>query len=147
MGHSFAMGDNPRVNAQFSAQYCLANAIVRGDSQLAHFRPEQVADEAVLALAQRVRTVADPALDARGHSSVDVAITAGNGQVLVRKLDIAPGYPGNELDDAQHRKRFRDCLAYAARPLAAEQVDGVLAAVEQIEGFPDARRLVDLLIA
>lgn len=147
VGHAFALGDNPRVNAQFSAQYCVANAIVRGDSQLAHFRPEQVADPAVLALAQRVRTVADPALDARGHSSVDVAITTGNGQVLLRKLDIAPGYPGNELDDEQHRKRFRDCMAYAARPLTQEQVDGFLAAVEQVAGLPDARRLVDFLIA
>lgn len=147
VGHEFEMGDNPRVNAQFSVQYCVANAVVRGDSQLAHFRPEQVADPQVLALARRVTAVADPALDARGHSSVDVKITTTDGQVHLRKLDIAPGYPGNELDDAQHAKRFRDCMDYAATPLAPAQVDAFLAAVARLETLPDARKLLDHLIA
>lgn len=146
VGHEFELGDNPRVNAQFSVQYCVANAIARGDSQLAHFRPEQVADEAVLALGRRVTAVADPALDARGHSSVDVSITTTDGQVHLRTLDIAPGYPGNELDDAQHQKRFRDCMAYAAHPLAARQVDDFLTAVDRIDSLGDAREFLDLLI-
>ena len=147
VGHEFALGDNPRVNAQFSVQYCVANAIVRGDSQLAHFRPEQVADPAVLALARRVTALADASLDARGHSSVDVAITTTGGQVHLRRLDVSPGYPGNELDDEQHRKRLRDCMAYAPWPLAPAKVDGFLAAVEQLEALADARALVDGLIA
>lgn len=147
VGHEFEMGDNPRVNAQFSAQYCVANAIVRGDSQLAHFRPEQVAHDSVSTLARRVTVLADPALDARGHSSVDLSVTTTDGQVHLRKLDIAPGYPGNELDDAQHQKRFRDCMAYAARPLPQGQVDAFLGAVDTLESLPDARRLLDLLIA
>lgn len=147
VGHPFEMGDNPRVNAQFSVQYCVANAIVRGSSRLAHFRPEQVADPAVLELARRVTAVADPALDARGHSSVDVAITTAEGAVHVRKLDIAPGYPGNELDDAQHQQRFRDCMAYAARPLPAAQVDAFLATVDRLERIPDVREMLKQLIA
>lgn len=147
VGHEFTLGDNPRVNAQFSVQYCVANAIVRGDSQLAHFRPEQVADEEVLRLARRVTAVADAALDQRGHSSVDVTLTTSDGTLHERKLDIAPGYPGNELDDEQHRKRFRDCMAYASRPLPAMNVDRFIAAVEGLERMPDARALLDLLIA
>ena len=146
VGHPFEMGDNPRVNAQFSVQYCVANAIVRQSSRLLHFRPEQVADADVLALAQRVTAVSDPALDARGHSSVDVTLTTTSGEVHVRKLDISPGYPGNELSDAQQQARFRDCMAYAARPLAAAQIDGFLAAVEGLEALPDARALLELLI-
>lgn len=147
VGHEFELGDNPRVNAQFSVQYCVANAIVRGSSQLAHFKPEQVADAQVLALAKKVRAVADPALDARGHSSVDVSLTTTDGRTHVRKLDIAPGYPGNELDDAQHRQRFRDCMDYAAQPLGAKQVDAFLTAVERLETLRDARRLLDELVA
>lgn len=147
VGHPFEMGDNPRVNAQFSVQYCVANALVRGDSQLAHFRPEQVADARVLAVAQRVTAIADPALDARGHSSVDVKLTTVAGDVYLRQVDIAPGYPGNELDDAQHLKRFRDCMDYAAFPLAARQVDALIAAVENLETLPDVRGLLGHLVA
>ena len=51
VGHPFKLGPNPRVDAQFSVQYCVANAIVRGSSRLEHFRPEQIRDPAVLALA------------------------------------------------------------------------------------------------
>jgi len=146
VGHAFEMGDNPRVNAQFSVQYCVANAIVRGDSQLAHFRPEQVADESVLSLARRITAVSDEALDARGHSSVDVTITTRDGKVHERKLDIAPGYPGNELDDAQHKKRFRDCMAYAARPLPSDKVERFLGCVDELQSLADVRRLMDFLI-
>jgi 2-methylcitrate dehydratase PrpD len=146
VGHAFQMGDNPRVNAQFSVQYCVANALVRGDSQLMHFKPEQVADPRVLELATRVSAVADPALDARGHSSVDVRITTAGGRTLERSLDVAPGYPGNELDDVQHQKRFRDCMAYAALQLPQAQVDAFLAEVRELELAADCRRLVDLLI-
>ncbi|QJW85916.1 hypothetical protein HK414_24570 [Ramlibacter terrae] len=124
VGHEFELGDNPRVNAQFSVQYCVANAIVRSSSKLAHFKPEQVADPAVLELAKRVTAVSDPALDERGHSSVDVKLTTTGGTVHERKLDVSPGYPGNELNDQQQQARFMDCMEYAARPLPKEQVQG-----------------------
>ena len=76
-------------------------------------------------------------------------LDSGHGTLhqLYRNCSLAVLNTGNELDDAQHRKRFRDCMAYAARPLAQEQVDGFLAAVEDMASLPDARRLVDLLIA
>ncbi|MDB5751998.1 MAG: MmgE/PrpD family protein [Ramlibacter sp.] len=146
VGHEFALGDNPRVNAQFSAQYCVANAVVRGAAKLAHFKPDQAADPAVLELARRVTAVADPALDLRGHSSVDLTLTLRNGTVHERKLDIAPGYPGNDLSERQQQARFLDCMEYAARPLAREQLDGLLAALARLESLPDVRSLLDWLV-
>ncbi len=117
VGHPFKLGPNPRVDAQFSLQYCVANAIVRGSATLRHFRPEQIADREVLAMAQRVSAVADPAMDARGHTAVDVILTHIDGSLHERWLDIAPGYPGNPLSDAQQLARFNDCMTYAARPV------------------------------
>jgi 2-methylcitrate dehydratase PrpD len=146
VGHPFEMGDNPRVNAQFSVQYCVANAIVRGSSKLPHFRPEAVADPAVHAMLERVTAIGDPALDARGHTAVDVTLTTTAGKVHERKLDIAPGYPGNGLTDEQHLGRFEDCMAYAARPLAREQVAAFLADVQQLPSLPDARGLLRHLL-
>ncbi len=146
VGHDFRLGDNPRVNAQFSAQYCVANAVVRGASKLPHFRAEQVADPAVLALVQRVYTQAVPAMDARGHTAVDIVLTTVDGQVHERSLDIAPGYPGCELSDAQQRTRFDDCLAYAARPLPAAQVQTFLAGLHTLADLNDARTLLDVLV-
>jgi 2-methylcitrate dehydratase PrpD len=52
VGHDFKVGDNPRVDAQFSAAYCVANALVRGASRLQHFSPAEVNDSQVQALAR-----------------------------------------------------------------------------------------------
>lgn len=147
VGHAWRVGDNPRVNAQFSAQYCAANAIVRRASKLEHFRVDAIGDAAVQALIPRVHTVADAAMDARGHTAVDVDLLLTDGSRHQRQLDIAPGFPGNDLTDDQQQARFADCMAYAPRPLPAGQVQALQAAVQGLADLPDARSLVDLLVA
>jgi len=94
----------------------------------------------------RIDLIADPALDARGHSAVDLTLNLVSGTALTRKLDIAPGFPGADLSDAQHLSRFDDCLAYAPKPLAAAQRAACLTALERLSYLDDARQLVRLLV-
>jgi 2-methylcitrate dehydratase PrpD len=146
VGQTFKLGPNPRVDAQFSAAWCVANAIVRGGSRLDHFRAAAVADPAVLALAARVRSVADAAMDARGHTAVDLLLTTSDGQVHRRGLDIAPGFPGRGLSEAQHMARWRDCLDYAPMPPTQAQAQGFLDELERLHRLPDARVLLRGLV-
>lgn len=145
VGHPFQPGANPRVDAQFSAAYCAANALVRQASRLHHFAPAQVHDPAVNDMVGRIVVLADASLDARGHTAVDLAVTTTDGKVHRRALDIAPGFPGTDLDDAQHRARFEDCLAYAPRSPSEAQVERLLAALHGLTGLGDARELGSLL--
>jgi 2-methylcitrate dehydratase PrpD len=147
VGHDWQPGENLRVNAQFSAQYCIANAIARQSSQLAHFKPAQIVDPLVQGLISRIQCVGDPALDVRGHTAVDVTVSTTAGRTERRQLDIAPGYPGNALSDQDHRDRFQACMDYAAYPLHPVQIKAFLDMLSDLEAVPDARRLVDLLIA
>ncbi len=147
VGHPFRIGSNPRVDAQFSAGYCVANAIQRRGSKLAHFAPAQVHDAALGALIERIDVIADESMDARGHTAVDLEIATTDGRVLQRALDIAPGFPGADLTDAQHRARFDDCLAYAPHALPSAQVARLLGAIEQPGTLVDARELALLLTA
>ena len=146
MGHAFRIGANPRVDAQFNAGYCVANALVRQASLLEHFAPTQVHDPVVRDMIGRIRVIADESLDARGHAAVDLAVTTNDGRTHLRGLDIPPGFPGNELDDAQHQARFRDCLAYAPHPPSAAQSEQFLQALDGIAALPDVRALVPMLI-
>jgi 2-methylcitrate dehydratase PrpD len=150
VGQPFKLGANPRVDAQFSAAWCVANALLRGRPQLAHFEPARVADADLLALLPRIAVLADAALDARGHSAVDLAITTSDGRCLRDGLDTAPGYPGAALDEAQHQARFDDCLAYAAaaapRALPGQRVPLLQAALQDLAGLADARQLLALLV-
>jgi len=145
VGHAFRIGSNPRVDAQFSAAYCVANAMIRGSSQLQHFAPAQVHDAQVQALAHQIRVLADPALDARGHTAVDLNVRTTKGQWHRKALDIAPGFPGAELTDEQHLARFRDCLAYAPHAPSATQVAELLDRLSHLAEQPDVRDLLACL--
>jgi 2-methylcitrate dehydratase PrpD len=145
IGHDFEPGENPRVNAQFSTQYCVANAIVRQSSKLQHFRAAEVVDPHVANLIKRVRCVGDPALDARGHSAVDVTLKTRDGRTEHRQLDTPPGFPGNPLSDAEHMRRFQSCMEYAPQPLPPAQVSTFLETVANLEKVSDARVLVETL--
>ena len=144
VGHPFRLGDNPRVNAQFSIQYCVASAIVHGSARLQHFRPEAIVDPAVQQLIGRISVTADPALDRRGHTAVDLALETSDGRRHACGLDIAPGFPGNGLDDAAHLGRFRDCLDYAAEPIAPDQAERLRRTIESLEQVADVRSLLPL---
>jgi len=147
VGHPFHIGDNPRVDAQFSAAYCVANALVRRSSRLQHFAPDQVHDPVVHAMIGRVTVVADTSLDPRGHTAVDLSVATADGKAHRRSLDIAPGFPGADLDDAQHLARFNDCIAYAPRRPSSSQVDRLLVALNGLTAMGDVRELVPLLRA
>ena len=145
VGHAFRIGTNPRVDAQFSAAYCVANAIGRRASKLAHFAPAQVRDAALQRLIERIGVVSDPAMDARGHTAVDLQVTTTGGRVLERALDIAPGFPGAELTEAQHAARFDDCIDHAPHRPPPQQVQQLLAALDGLLQLDDARQLAALL--
>jgi 2-methylcitrate dehydratase PrpD len=106
-----------------------------------------VHDAAVGRLIERIRVESDPALNARGHTAVDVLLDTDDGRTHARSLDVAPGFPDDPLSDAQQRARFDDCMAYAPRPLTAQQQAGFLQAVGQLGELTDARRLLSLLVA
>jgi 2-methylcitrate dehydratase PrpD len=147
VGHPFEMGTTPRVNAQFSIRYCIANALVRRSSRLAHFEEEAIRNPQVLDLARRVDVVVDPAMELRGHTPVDMTVRLKDGREIFRQIDIAPGFPGNPLTKEEQEARFRDCIAYAKKPLPKEKVEGIVESVARIDELSDVRSLIPLLLA
>lgn len=137
VGSPWSIGENPRVNAQFSARYCVANAVLRGSSRLEHFKPEQVADPALTPLIERVCVTPDEGMDARGHSSVDLTVRLKDGRTFERHYDVSPGFPGRGLTAAEHRQRFDDCLAYAALRLPDATARKLRDAIENVEALAD----------
>jgi 2-methylcitrate dehydratase PrpD len=147
VGHPFEMGTTPRVNAQFSIRYCVANALIRRSSRLAHFEEDSIRNPQVLDLARRVEVVVDPAMELRGHTPVDMTVYMKDGRELSRRIDIAPGFPGNPLTKEEQEARFRDCIAYAKKPLPKEKVEGIVESVSRIDQLSDVRALIPLLLA
>lgn len=114
VGHPFQPGGNPKVSAQFSIRYYVANALVRRSSKLAHFEVEAVSDPRVLELAKKVEVTPGPALDACHHSAAEMRVITKDGRQYLRRSDLAPGFPGNPLKREDHLSRYWDCVDYAA---------------------------------
>ena len=56
----------------------------------------------------------------------------------MKRVEHAKGQPQNPLTDAELETKFRDC---AARALPGDQVDGLLAAVRELEAVADVSAL------
>ena len=147
VGHPFRVGSNPKVNAQFSIRYCVANALCRRGSMLAHFEVGAINDPEVLRLADRIEVFPDAALDARGHTALDMRVRLTDSRVFLRKTDVAPGFPECPLSKEEHLRRFSDCLEFAERPLPAQQVSALVALVGRLEEAEDVRELLPLLVS
>lgn len=145
VGHEFKIGDNPRVNAQFSIQYCVANALIRRCSKLPHFEESNVRDPDIIALAKKVRVISDSALDARGHTALDMRVFTSKGNEYLKKLDIAPGFPGNPLTQKEHEERFWECMDFAPVPIQREKAEKIISMVARLEELEDIRILIPLL--
>jgi len=146
VGHPLEVGSTPRVNAQFSIRYCVANALLRGSSKLAHFEEREIRDPRVLELTSRVDVAVDQSMELRGHTPVDMTVYTKNGKSYFRQMDIAPGFPGNPLSDKEQEARFRDCMGYADKPLDKEKVEAIFERVARIEELNDVRVFIPLLL-
>lgn len=146
VGHPFQLGENPRVNAQFSIQYCVASALIRGDATFHHFDEAAVKDKGVMALLRKINVRADPGLDRRGHTALDMRVVTAQGVQYLKQVDIAPGFPGNPLTQEEHQKHYWDCIEFAPQGLATEKAEKILSLVDRIEELEDIRDMIPNLL-
>jgi 2-methylcitrate dehydratase PrpD len=148
VGHPFRIGENPKVNAQFSIQYCVANSLLRKSSKLMHFDVPAIRDPKVLALLEKIHMSPDPALDERGHNTAcELTATLHDGTVYRRRLDVAPGFPENPLKPEEHEERFWDCISYSGNLFRREDMEGCLSLVNSLEEVEDVTAcIVPLLV-
>ena len=146
VGHEFELGENPRVNAQFNIRYCVANALLRGASRLEHFEEAQIREGKAAELSKRILVVPDKTLEKRGHTPMDMRVRTRDGREFFKQIDIGPGFPGNPLTKEDHEKRFRDCLAFAKKPISRANAARMVSMIEDLENVEDVRALIPLLV-
>jgi 2-methylcitrate dehydratase PrpD len=150
VGGFFEIGENPKVNAQFNIQYCVANALLRRSSRLRHFDEADIKDPRIMELVRLIHVSPDPSLDDPASAKFSIAayvkVTTKRGDVYdTKSADIPRGHPGNPLTQEEHMERFHDCLDYAGNPLSSGTVKKMLAIVERLEETEDVRALIPLL--
>ena len=143
-GHSDQFGRGPSkrrptqvVEAQFAQPFLIATALAHGKVGIAEVGG--LGDASVLALSDRIAGVAR---DSRPKGSFSITVQRTDGRSVTVEAADPIGSPEKPLSNAQLEAKFRECAGNAVRPLSDASVDGVLAAIGQLDRLPDARELM-----
>jgi 2-methylcitrate dehydratase PrpD len=132
------------ASAQFSLPFSLAIRLLKNDNDLSFYMdPKLWTDPKVLALAKKVKSYADPNAkkDQNYNTTMEVKLT--NGKTFKAFEAYPPGSPLNMVSRDVLRTKFRK-MAHAV--LAEERIEKLIEAVDRLETYEDAAKLIPLLI-
>ena len=134
------------VDAKFSLPFLVGIAASKGKLGVSNFSPAALKDPQVLAMAQRVMPVDDPAQDWKMKlPDGRIEITTKDGRKFDRVGDRVPGSPEAPMTWDQLADKFRDCASVAASPLSADRVARAIDLCRHLETSSDAADLMRLL--
>jgi 2-methylcitrate dehydratase PrpD len=147
VGQPYEVGKNPKVNAQYSIPYCVANALLRKSSMLKHFDESYIRDPQIIPLTKKIHVSGDPDLESRGLRAMNMKMKMKNGEVFYHSTDYSLRSPEGTLSEEDHMSCFQDCISYGGKPLAHKNVDKLVYLVNDLEEVEDIRSLIPLLIS
>ena len=99
---------------------------------------------------QRVQTLEQVRRVAEGNEPVDFALTVEinlrDGRSDTERVDVMYGNPARPMTRVAQLEKFRCNCAAAARPIAPEPAERLIAAVARLESLSDVTALVDDLV-
>jgi 2-methylcitrate dehydratase PrpD len=142
-GHPFKIGENPRVEAQFSLPYTVANAIVRKSSLLHHFTEPYIRDPQVSEVAEKVH----PVISLEGKDlSANIEIEMRDGRKYLKSVSHSDTLLERQSMTADEViEKFRNCLSFAPKFAVVENCERIIDMVDQLEKVDDVSELVKLL--
>jgi 2-methylcitrate dehydratase PrpD len=126
------------LEAKFSAAYCAALALTRGEAGESEFTDATAPDPALVGLASRIRPLADPAL---GIPEARMRVRLRDGRVLDEVVRAARGTPGHPVSRQDVEEKFR---RLAGVVLPAAQVGRLLETLRRLPALPDVAALAAL---
>jgi len=138
------------VDAQFSIPYAVAVSILYGAPMPAHFTDELIRDPALLALAGKVKGIADLEYESGfpARFPTEVTIRLKGGKTVQAFRDLPSGDPENPIYAEKGRfedemvKKFRALLKL--QPAYAARCDEMIAKLNSLETVSDASGLLAL---
>jgi 2-methylcitrate dehydratase PrpD len=139
------------IDGKYSIPFTTAVMMVKGNVTLNDYTDEGLADPRVLAMADRVSyrdgpTTPMPVGGGSGHSRPTVEVRLRDGRVLSRTPSGVPGDPKNPVSGDLLESKFRDCVSFAAVPIAQANIDRAIDCIRDLEHVPDVVEIVRLLV-
>jgi 2-methylcitrate dehydratase PrpD len=133
------------ASAQFSLPFSLAIRLLKNDNDLRFYMDSKLwTDPKVLALAKKVKSYADPNAKKDQNYNTTMEVKLNNGKSYKAFEAYPPGSPLNSVSREVLRTKFRKM---ARTVLVEERIEELIEAVDRLETYDDAAKLIPLLVA
>ncbi|MFC1907308.1 MmgE/PrpD family protein [Chloroflexota bacterium] len=148
VGAPFVVRDKPQVDAQFSVQYTVANALVRRSSKLEHFTESYIRNPEILSVVTKVHPEIDYRVVGEGsdNAAAIVEIRLNDGSQFSLNVKYPKGRQQNPLSDAEITEKFRECVAFSNNLLSPEDGEDIIKAIDRLEEIEDVTEVAKLLV-
>jgi 2-methylcitrate dehydratase PrpD len=113
VGKEYAVGENPRVDAQFNLSYNVATALLKGDVSIEDFELEAVTDPLRVEQSKKVEVLCDSSQ--RGSFPVMIEIDTESGEKFSKVLRNRKGDIQRPLTDRELCDKVVKCFNYLER--------------------------------
>jgi 2-methylcitrate dehydratase PrpD len=141
----FTIGEFPHVNAIFSLEYTVANALLRGYPRPEHFTEEAIRDPRIPEMIEKIKiTTQDFPNESFQCASIRIKTKYGN--EFTEHVNVPKG---NELEHPltreEKREKFRVNASFCGK-VNMKNAEKALGMMEKLEDVKDIREIVALLI-
>jgi len=145
LGNPFKIGPNPQGAAQFSYQYTVANALVKGRFGIEDIRPEVINDPEVLRIAERVHPRVNKDLAKEGFGATIVRILTKEGKEYAKKVSHRRGSKQIPLSKEEIIDKFLYCTNFSSNRLKAGTQERILRIIDELEMVTNMEELIQLI--
>lgn len=142
VGRKFEARDTPQVDAQFSAQYTIANALVRKKVLLDHFTEKFIRDPEVLGIAKKVKLIVKREFTGE---YVEVTLKLKDGSKHTESVEFPKGSIQNPMTGEEQMQKFWDCVRYGRTSLPGSDIKNFVDIVDRLEKIDDVSVMSKLL--
>jgi len=142
---------NPRLTAeaQYSLPFTVGAAVAKGKPRIEHFTGQGLKDPQILKISNKVDYRVEDAYDLKygtGYCPAKLEIKLKDGRTLLGEQGGGRyGHPERPISKADLTEKFRECVAYSARPLSAATVDKLIAMVDNLEDVDDVSQIIRMV--
>jgi 2-methylcitrate dehydratase PrpD len=145
VGQHFKIREVPQIDAAFSLQYNVANALLRKSVKLEHYTEEFVRDPGIMGIVPKVRLTAN--MPADKPLAAHVKIRTKQGKEYDKRVDMPKGNGiFSPLTAAEKREKFFRSVAFSGT-VPLERAERALSLIEILEEVEDVGRVIKLLVA
>ncbi|MGI6280025.1 MAG: MmgE/PrpD family protein [Acutalibacteraceae bacterium] len=148
VGNPFVLGSHPQVNAQFSAQYAVALALVHGKAALKYFKEDRIiSDTKVTRLAQNIivpdkfdRPVPKEYAEREEDARI-VRVYLKDGRVLEKGLPVVKFVLPEAMSLEDVYNKFYECAEYSGI-CSKEKAESIIESVHNLKNAPSIKQFI-----